>query len=91
MEHTHMFVQPLGRIFPFSLHFSNKITTNSFGRQVPVCRGGAARWSWGGGRPLVAVAVTTADWTYTIVVTNQSINTVHARRAWHRYRVMTNT
>ena len=30
---AHMFVQPLGRIYPFNLNFSNKITTIFFDKQ----------------------------------------------------------
>ena len=33
LGHANMFVQPLGRIYPFNLKFSNKITTNFFDKQ----------------------------------------------------------
>ena len=52
LEHAHMFVQPLGRTFPFNLHFSNKITTISFGRQVPVCMGRSSVLEQGWGQAI---------------------------------------
>ena len=52
LEHAHMFVQPLGHTFPFNLHFSNKITTISFGRQVPVCMGRSSVLEQGWGQAI---------------------------------------